>query len=451
MGVLDFFKGKRPGRNPKQPQRDTIAFPNLVQMGQVGTARRIAYKPTPRNLRWFGQQPYTRRAINTIKNPIALLEWEIVPMPDIKMNSELEKQAEIAAYCLDHPNIDDSFRTFAEQVVEDMLMGAGAVEMQLSGDANRPLWMWPVDGLTIQIYPGWAGNTNEARYIQIVGYGNFVGSGIGQQVLLRNDELIYIRPNPSSATPFGRGPVEIAFNTISRILGVGEFAGNVATNARPSIALDLGSGASTEMLNSFRQYWRNEVEGQGLMPMMGMTEFDSMGKSRGPSVLRLYPEGDDGLYLKYQEFLHRELCAAFDISPQNLGVERDLNRNTSETAEDRDREQAIKPIAHLLESHLTREAIHAKLGFSQLRFQFVGIEQEDEEAIAKTYEMEYKNNAITPNEYREHRGMPPMENDWGDKTFADMEIAISAARGSAKVDDPDIDDGKSTTKPKPKK
>jgi len=448
MARQDFVKGKRPGRNRREPQRDTIAFPSLVQVGQVGTARRIAFKPTPRNLRWFGQQPYTRRAINTIKNPIALLDWEIVPIPGLDMNSELEKQAEIAAYCLDHPNIDDSFRTFTEQVVEDILMGAGAIEMQVSGDQLRPLWMWPVDGLTIQIFPGWAGGSNEARYIQIVGYGNFVGNGIGQQVILRNDELIYIRPNPSSSTPFGRGPVEIAFNTISRILGVGEFAGNVATNARPSIALDMGSGASTEMLTAFRQYWRNEVEGQGLMPLMGMTEFDSQGKSRGPNVLRLYPEGDNGLYLKYQEFLHRELAAAFDISPQNLGVERDLNRNTSEVAEDRDRQQAIKPIAHLLESHITREAIHAKLGFSQLKFQFVGIEQEDEEALAKTYELEYKNNAITPNEYREARGMEPMDNDWGERTFADMQIAISAARGSAKIDDPDIDDGKPSAKSK---
>jgi len=438
MGVLDFFKGKRPGRNRKEPARDTIAYPNLVQMGNVGATRRIVFKPTPRNLRWFGQQPYTRRAINSIKNPIALLDWEIVPLKGIEMNSELQRQAEIAAYCLDNPNIDDSFRTFTEQVVEDILMGAGAIEMQLSGDQLRPLWLWPVDGLTIQIFPGWAGGSNEARYIQIVGYGNFVGQGIGQQVLLRNDELIYIRPNPSSATPFGRGPVEIAFNTISRLLGVGEFAGNVATNARPSVGLDLGAGASIEELNAFKQYWRNEVEGQGNMPLMGTTEYDSQGKSRGPSVLRLYPEGDNGLYLKYQEFLHRELAAAFDISPQNLGVERDLNRNTSEVAEDRDREQAVKPYAHLLESHITREAIHAKLGFSQLQFQFRGIEREDEHENAEVYKLEYESNAVTPNEYRERRGMERSSNDFADLNFADVQIAMMAARGSAQIDDPEL-------------
>jgi len=29
-------------------------------------------------------------------------------------------------------------------VVEDILLGAGAIEQQLSGDPMRPLWMWPV-------------------------------------------------------------------------------------------------------------------------------------------------------------------------------------------------------------------------------------------------------------------------------------------------------------------
>jgi len=35
-------------------------------------------------------------------------------------------------------------RTLFEQVVEDILLGAGAIEQQLSGDPMRPLWMWPV-------------------------------------------------------------------------------------------------------------------------------------------------------------------------------------------------------------------------------------------------------------------------------------------------------------------
>jgi hypothetical protein len=446
MALLDIFKGGRPGRKNSEPHRDTVAFPNLSST-TLGTNKKLAYKPTPRNLRWFSLNPYARRAINSIKNPIAMLEWEIVPTDGQHPNSELQRQIDVASYCIDHPNLDDSARTLFEQVAEDIMLGAGAIEMQQGADPLRPLWMWPVDGLTIQIYPGWAGGSTEARYVQIVGNGNFVGT-TSEQIMLRNDELMYIRPNPSTATPFGHGPLEIAFNTVSRILGVGEFAGNVATNSRPSIGLDLGEGATENTLSAFRSYWRNEVEGQGNMPIFAMA---GAAKARGPAVMRFFPEGDDGLYLKYQEFLIRELATAFDVSPQNLGLERDVNRNTSETSEDRDRRQAIKPIAHLMAAHITREALHATLGFSQLEFRFKGIESEDELNLAEVYEVEYKNNAITPNEYREKRGQPPSDNPFADMLSADVEIAMEAARGAAQVDDKKLSGGTTKTKPKTSK
>ena len=41
-----------------------------------------------------------------------------------------------------------------EQVLEDLLVGGfGAVEMEATGDAVRPLQLWPVDGATIQVDP----------------------------------------------------------------------------------------------------------------------------------------------------------------------------------------------------------------------------------------------------------------------------------------------------------
>jgi hypothetical protein len=122
MALLDIFKGKRLGRRRIEPPRDAIAFPNLIQPNGTQTSRkRLAFKPTPRNLRWFSLNPYARRAINAIKNPIAMLEWEVVPVGDVKLNSELERQIEVASYCIDHPNSDDSARTLFEQVTEDIL------------------------------------------------------------------------------------------------------------------------------------------------------------------------------------------------------------------------------------------------------------------------------------------------------------------------------------------
>ena len=454
MAWLDFLNSaRRLGRRRREPHRDTIAFPNVRQTGNITANKRVFFKPTPRNLRWFARTPYARRALNAIKNPISQLEWEIVPLKGVDMNKELERQIETATYCFNHPNHDDSFQSLSEQLVEDVLLGAGALEMQMSGDELRPLWLFPVDGLTIQIFPGWMPGSREARYVQIIGYGNFVGNGLGQQVMLSDEELIYVRPNPSSATPFGVGPLEIAFNSVSRILGVGEFAGNVATNARPSIALDLGEGAGPETIAAFRSFWRDEVEGQGMMPIWGMQSVGADGKARGPAVLRLYPEGDAGLYLKYQEFLKTEIALAFDLAPQEMGVERDVNRSTADVGADRTRDQAVKPLASSIASHLTRHALHRGLGFSSLRFKYLGLDEEDELNLAEVYKLEYQNNSCSPNEYRERRGMAPSTNPFADMLYADVQIAMQAARGSAQVDDPDLkpNPGDPSTKPKPKR
>ncbi|MBM7045430.1 phage portal protein [Rhizobium lusitanum] len=449
MAWKDWFKGRSAGRKPNAPSRDTISFPQMMQIGQAISRRQLAYKPSPRNLRYFSRTPYARAAINAIKNPLAELGWKIVTLPGVTETSEHLRQIEVATNCLLQPNQDDSFRTLIEQVVEDICVGAGAIELQTGGDALRPLWLWPVDGLSIQIYPAWAGEAAEPRYVQTVGYGSAAGGG--QAFPLRNDELMYIRPNPSTSTPFGYGPLEIAFNSIARMLGVGEFAGNVATNSRPSIMLDLGDGVTDTDIQTFRAYWKNEVEGQGVMPIVGLSQTAGE-KSRGASVERLYPEGDDGLYLKYQEFLKAEIAISFGLSPQNLGAERDINRNTAEVAEDRDWNGAIKPMAHLIGSHLTREAIQGKLGFSQLMFMWVGLEREDELNTAKIYEIYYKNNAITPDEQRARLGQPPSEGPWGELVAADVEIAIQAARGAGQVDDPDLKQpDPQSTKPKPGK
>lgn len=446
MGFLDLLA--RIGRPPKAPKRETIAFPTVVNIGQI--KKKFLYKPTPRNLRYFSKTPYARRAVNAIKNPIAELEWEISPLDGIDLNPELERQIEVATYCFANPNRDDSFSTLCEQLVEDYLIGAAAVELQISGDKNRPLWMFPVDGLSIQIYPGWTGEKNEARYAQVVGYGSQYGGATVCE--LRNDELIYIRPNPSSATPFGLGALEVAFNTINSVLGVAEFAGNVSSNQRASIGVDLGEGVDRAAVEEFRSYWTNEIEGQGKVPITGLGgggRSDEKSK-RGINIYRLFPEGDAGMFLEYQKFLLRTLAASFDLSPQNLGVEGDVNRNTSEVAEDRDWNQAIKPVASKVGSHLTREALHGRLGFSQLRFKFKGLDREDEVATAEIFKIRYEANSIIPNEFRAKLGEKPMENEWGDMTFADKEIAVKAAQGAAEVDDKALTKGKSKPKPKSK-
>ena len=429
------------GRARKVPDRETTAYARIQNVGGWNQGKdRPLIKPTPANLRRFSRNPYARKAINRIKNAIVMREWEIRPKAGVELNSELKRQIEVATACFNRPNNDDSARTLFEQVIEDYLVGgAGCIEKEIGSDKDRPLWMWPVDCLSIQIYAGWDGSNKTPRYIQSLGYGN-VGTTNG--IKLFNDQLIYIRKDPTTNDPFGYGCLEVAFNSINRLMTTAEYAGNVAGNGQPENMLQF-IDMDQASLDRMRAWWRNDIEGQGQTPIISGKEA-KVHKLRGTS--------DEALYLKYQEFLIREIATAFELSPQNLGVEADVNRNTSEVADDRDYEGCIIPTAKNVSAYLTREAIESELGFSQLEFVFRGLERDDELNLANVYEKEYKNNAITPDEYRAKRGLPPMKGQWGGMTAADVAIATNAARSLGADLDSDLpDDDSSTPTPSAKK
>jgi hypothetical protein len=115
---------------------------------------------------------------------------------------------------LEEPNAVDSFRTLIEQVIEDALTGGyGAIEMEPTGDEERPAMLWPVDGASIRINARWDGQADTPRYAQAV-----PGQLESSAVELCDNQLIYVRMNPRSFTPFGLGPLEVAFETVNQFL-----------------------------------------------------------------------------------------------------------------------------------------------------------------------------------------------------------------------------------------
>jgi hypothetical protein len=433
------------GRLRKEPHRDSVLYARLRNLGGWQLAdKRPLIKPTPANLRRFGKTPYARRAIKRIKDPIANLEWEIAPKKNIEWNSELRKQAALATYCLSEPNRDDSFRSFVEQLIEDLCtVGAGCYEHQIGGDKARPWWAWPVDAMSIQINPLWDGSRSDPRYYQTIGFGNIGGV---QGVPLLNEELVYARQEPSTENPFGLGQLEVAFAAINRKLGVEDYAGKVASAAQPENML-VFPGATPEELTTFRDWWRNDIEGQGQTPLVGApVDQGTQGGTAKIDVLKLRGAEDKALFIGYQELLIREIATSFSISPLSLGVQNDVNRNTAEVVDDMDWDNAVVPTATLLAAYITRESVNTRMGFSQLQFRFLGLKRDDKLAEAQIYEKEYKNNAVTPNEYRARNNMAPAEGEWGDLFYVDTEIATMAARGTGEIDDPDLPPPRSSAK-----
>jgi phage portal protein BeeE len=382
--------------------RKTVVLPAMNR----SAATQALPKPTPLALRRFSETPIARKAINTIKDRVASMRWRVQAKGGAVAEKAREARAAQLTALLESPNADDSFRSLTEQVIEDVLVGGcGAIEVQLTPDAERPLVLWPVDGTTVRIYAGWAGQQDEPRYAQVTPW--------GERVDLRNDELVYIRQNPRTHTPFGLGRLEVAFATISWLLGAQEYAARLASNTVVQYALWLQEmpPASYDKVIS---WWQNEIEGTGKVPIIANLPSK-------PEVLRFGDGSDKDLRLEWQQFLIRIIADAFDLPPLLLGLEQDVNRSTADALVEEAFRSAVVPTARLYAEHITREVIARKLGWHDLELIFDDLEVFDERAQAEIDEILLRSDVLLPDEVRLRRRMPPLPDGRGALTFSERQ------------------------------
>jgi HK97 family phage portal protein len=377
-------------------ERKTLALPSILS--PVQTPGRLLPKPTPMNLRRFAETPVVRRAINVIKDRIAAMDWQV----RVRRGAQLADAAEVAKKLtalrrmLEEPNAMDSFRTLMEQVIEDALTGGyGAIEMEPTGDQERPAMLWPVDGASIRINAGWDGQQESPRYAQVL-QGRMESSAVN----LRDDQLMYIRMNPRSFTPFGLGPLEVAFETVNQFLSAHRFAGKLAANSVAQYALWLNEATPSQHDRLIR-WWQDEIEGTGRVPLISTEQ--------KPEVLRFAQGTDADLRLAWQEFLIRMVANAFGLPPMLLGLEGDVNRSTAAELADEAFRGAIQPLAQLLAGHLTRDLFAKCIRWREFEFVFNDLNARDEETELAVQVQLLKAGVLTVNEVRAMRGLSPVE------------------------------------------
>ncbi len=388
--------GTKSEPEPQEPQakRKTAPLPSILQP-YSGTSRAVP-KLTPANLRRFAETPVPRRAINVIKDKVASLDWQVrlkrhcsaTDVPDATARSLALRRS------LEEPNATDSFRTLIEQVLEDVLVGGyGAIEMELTGDSQQPFQLWPVDGATIQINPKWDGRPESARFAQTTG---LAGTG---QILLADEELMYLRMNPRTYTPFGLGPLEVAFETVNTFLGAHRFAGKLASNAVAEYALWLNETTPAQHDRLIR-WWQDEIEGTGRVPILSTEQ--------KPEVLRFSTGTDADLRLSWQEFLIRMIANAFGLPAMMLGLTQDVNRATASEQNDEAFRSAIIPVAKLVTEHITRDLFAKRLGWREFEFVFNDLDTQDEMEVVQIQTALLSAGVLTVDEVRAMRGLAPL-------------------------------------------
>src|SRR5271165_5158452 len=256
---------------------------------------------------------------------------------------------------------------------------------------TMPLVLWPVDGASIRMNLDWDGSPTSQRYMQVNDQ-----SGAKSQIKLDDDELIYIRLNPRTHTPFGLGRLEVAFETITSFMGAHRYASRLASNTVVQYALWL-QGLTPAHHERLIRWWQDEIEGTGRVPIISAES--------KPEVLRFGAGTDADLRLAWQEFLMRIIADAFDLPAVFLGLEQDVNRATAAEMSEMAFRSAIVPTARLVAEHLTRDAIAKRLGWTDLEFVFTDVDARDEMEQAQIDEILLRNGVLTVSEARRARGL----------------------------------------------
>src|SRR5450432_1777918 len=232
--------------------------------------------------------------------------------------------------------------------------------MESTGDPGRPAMLWAVDGASIRINGKWDGDPETPRYAQVMPGQMDAGFGSGA-VDLRDDQLMYIRMNPRSFTPFGLGPLEVAFETVNEFLSAHRFAAKLAANSVAQYALWLNEATPAQHDRLIR-WWQDEIEGTGRVPLISTEQ--------KPEVLRFAGGTDADLRIAWQEFLIRMVANAFGLPPLLLGLEGDVNRATASELNDEAFRGAIEPLAKLIAEHITRDLFAKCIGWREFEFVF---------------------------------------------------------------------------------
>ncbi len=409
------------------PQRDTMAYPVLSSFGYGGSSvmLRTLPKTVPFAIRRFSEYPPARRAIQAIVQPIVDMPWHIVPRAAIGSDEHVktaitpDQHARIVALTetLLNPNNEQSGREIFEMLLEDLVVfGGGCAEVQPNRSDDRPVFLFPVDAQSIRINMEWRPGNRTFRYSQGKGY-VFGAMGVTDDVKLRDDELLYIKLNNRTHTPFGFGYLETAFDTVNAFVGAFQYAERRASNNTPNFGIFLGENVTVDQVRRWQHYWENEIEGYGKVPILG--------GGRQPSVFNMTGTGEDQLWLRWQEFLIRVIGMSFGLSPMKLGLMQDVNRSTAQESSANDW-ATMAPVANTLGNALTHWLLWRRLGWKDLEFQWK-VRTTDEMRQAEVLMEQYRMNGITVDEIRQFYGRPPLEDGLGDLTKTAYEMAVKAA------------------------
>ena len=371
--------------------------------------------PTVPQLRRFSQDPVVRKGITLIADAISTMPYEVYIVDGNK--GKFKKQIRAVTNIIEQPNLVHSRKAFTKMLLDDaVVLDAMCAEVSKSSDSNHPIYLYPVDGSTIQmVVPRNYVDPKAPCYMQQQQDGMHY---------FTTEEVAYLQRQYFTYEPYGFSPVRSAYEYIKFYLESAQQTNKRTNNATADYIISLGEGVTEEMRKQFEEYFANEIEGTGKIPMINGTTTLSTKKIRDQY-------GSES-YIKWMEKLTEIVGVAMGIPAEKLGVTVANDRSTGEDQENVVMQEAIKPYAAMMEDLYNNFVIKPMGLEGVLRFRFIFEDSEQQKTIkSKRVVDEYYKGCITENEFRSLMGYDHSDSPYADMTYPEKTATINVSLGIA--------------------
>lgn len=364
---------------------------------QLGIANYVTDAKKLRN--WAETCPPVRNAIKVRKERLVTAEWDIVAVDPEKPRNEALRLQLIDLFSRPNPQ-NDSFRATLGMIVEDIcVLDEGVLEKELAVN-GQVLALWPIDANKLGFNSRWNGEPDDYRYV-------YKPSAYGPAIGIRNDEMIVMQETQVTYRLTGLSPVQWLAKTIESCYVSEEFQLSAARNIPPSGIMFVPGASDQKQINQLKTRYETEVAGKKAVFFVGFNS-DEDGK---PSFVPFMHNAQTGQWESWQGFLWRTVAIAFGLSPLDLGMERDVNRNTGETMQQNTADTGLIPLLKHIKGYFDREVIATFPGAAtaNLQFMFLALSATDAQAAADlSGKLTANTPQITINEARHLNGYEPI-------------------------------------------
>ena len=350
------------------------------------------------HLRAFSNVELVRIAIETRKDQLEKLDWQIKPRDDGKASDTDPRIKEITAF-LAKPDGTTSFAAFMRALDEDLLaIDASCVEtVRTRGGKLAALNVVPGD--TINLIVDQSGRRPAAP--DDLAFQQIIKGAVWAD--LKNRDLRYLPRNIRPGHIYGMSPVEQMIVTINTLIRrqASQLAyftdGNV-----PAGMITAPEGFSNEAIRDLQEWFDNTISGnQGAQRKV-------VWATHGATYT---PFRDSPIKDEFDEWLARKICFAFSLPPTPFV--RQMNKGTAGEDQERALEEGLEPLK-LHRKRWLDELIASEWGAPDLEFSYLEERTIDAKLQCEIDDKALRNGSATIDEVRDHRGLDPLPDGFGE-------------------------------------